>query len=277
MQDKTRAYLQQVISRYLNNDARIVGVLNQLQNDSPYIVAIHMYCKRIRTRGWNWLNAQWTPSDACITANETEPGYREFLRCVRGVTTEFEGQRGMGRYTLRVAERRTLDDQIGLWNNNRNMPAQGTALLRLVERRLTRREYPDPHTEASAQAFVDWFVALNDPETTNAAPGLTDHGLVQAADFVVYTRQGVRIAGTSTSQTSIDLWEGRNVNTPLNFSAALNTAVQAFNRSEPQQRFDNQHLQRPYEPWHYGYLPVVLDQTLQACVTEAAANAEPTE
>ncbi len=277
MQAKTRAYLQQVISRYLNNDARITGVLAQLQNDAPYIVAIHMYCKRIRTRGWDWLNAQWTPSDACITANETEAGYREFQRCVRGVTTQFEGQQAMRLYTLRVNPRRTMDDQIRLWNNNRNMPAQGTALLRLVERRLTRREYPDPHTEASAQAFTDWFVALDDPETTNAAPGLTDHGLIQAADFVVYTRRGAVVAGTSTSQDSIDLWEGRNVNTPLNFSAALNTAVRDFNRAEPEARFDNQHLQRPYEPWHYRYLRVVIDQTMQACVTEAAANAEPTE
>ena len=121
---------------------------------------------------------------------------------------------------------------------------------------------------------MDWFVALNDPETTNAAPGLTDHGLMQAADFVVYTRRGAPVAGASTSQASIDLWEGRNANTPVNFSAALNTAVRAFNRNEPEARFDSQHLQAPYEPWHYRYLRVVVDQAIQACVTETAANAE---
>ncbi|HUQ91938.1 MAG TPA: hypothetical protein VM120_09665 [Bryobacteraceae bacterium] len=277
MQPKTRAYLNGVVQHYLNSDARMAGVLGQLQNDAPWILAIHIYCKRIRVHGWDWFNQQWTPSDACITANQNTQSYTEFTRCIAGVTSQFERQPGMSSYTLQVNPRRTLSTQIVLWNRNQYTRPRGNALLRRVERALRRREYPDPPTETSAALFEAWFVALDDPEVTNAAPGLTDHGIMQAADFVIHRRTGATVAGTDTAAASIDLWEGRNASYPVSFAAALNTAVRAFNRSEPEARFSSQHLQSPYEPWHYEYLRAVIDHTMGACRDEVQASAETTE
>lgn len=143
-------------------------------------------------------------------------------------------------FTLGHSDPRNLNKQVELWNNNTKTVPQAAedikrkCLLEIVD-------YPDlPDTE-KFRTFLKTCTVI--PGTTNAAPGLSDHGHMNAVDFVV--KQNDRtIAGTSTGKMK-EKWDDPG------WTQMLNTAVKNYLMNNSSKLFSEDHLKNPREPWHY--------------------------
>lgn len=141
--------------------------------------------------------------------------------------------------TLRYTEARDLDRQCQLWVENLSVKEAGGRLLEETSRELTGSTYiPNPGPEA-AERFRRWLkTRLVNPEPTNAAPGLSDHGKMQAVDF--YVMEGKKKLASIRSATIEREWHATG------FATKLKAATAGTCLDGP--------LMTPYEPWHYSVL-----------------------
>jgi hypothetical protein len=107
--------------------------------------------------------------------------------------------------------------------------------------RLEIVHYPDQPDPQSIEKFRSFLGDCKvDPEPSLAAPGTSDHGRMEAIDFVVM-KDGKKIADTVTANIGLD-WDGPG------WTMKLKKAV-----IESKATFDHHYLDKNglREPWHY--------------------------
>lgn len=204
------------------------AALKRIDGKGRRMLALRSYLRSERS-----LEARWSWSAEEIADYEKSPARQKALDAVAAVVKTFE-EKNPG-FTLYVnAEVRSLDEQIGKWNDNASVGA-GAAEL--------EKDFADwarDHAkakEAAARAFLAGWKPDRRPMI--AAPGLSPHGRAEAFDFQIM-KDGAIIAAASTSIID-DVWEKDG------WSARLKAAVEGSG-----QPFDGP-LENPEEPWHYEY------------------------
>lgn len=217
---------------------RVQAALKRIDNKGRRMLALRSYLRSERS-----LEARWSWSAEEITDYEKSPARQRALDAVAAVIKAFE-EKNPG-FTLYVnAEVRSLDEQIGKWNDNASVGA-GAAEL--------EKDFADwarDHAkakEAAARAFLTGWKPERRPMI--AAPGLSPHGRAEAFDFQIM-KDGAIIAPASTSIID-DVWEEDG------WTARLKAAVKASG-----QPFDGP-LENPEEPWHYEYEAEETNRTVE--------------
>lgn len=154
-------------------------------------------------------------------------------------------------------EARNYERQLELWNQNEKKNGLEEKLRVLAREELVDEHYPDdpkPH-DPSLHNFGEFLIKNGSPEilggtTTNAPPGLSDHGQLTAFDFVVM-KNGHLVAGTSTNKDYMRInWEQSG------YAKSLKEAAEEANKAlKPAAMFEGPlRAGRLYEPWHYKYV-----------------------
>ncbi len=258
-EEKLEAYVQQLVDPM---EVRLTNVLGNIRNKYRHLLAVRGYTRfadRIDTR-WPWTEAEGLTFQA---SSEGEAMEREKRSIFREFASRHSG------YTLSAnMEPRSLTSQRNSWNSNDTVLALGKRLWVLARRELDNNStYPETPTEASIIAFRTWIarnpgalglrvtvlrtvdgerVRVTVRSPTNATPGLSSHGRLQALDFIVRRRGRVIAAARSGQRNTV--WRG-----DINWRNRLRNAINAV-RPSIRDHWDGP-LRSPDEPWHYTYTP----------------------
>ncbi len=187
----------------------VIETLNRIDNDLQ-ILALRRY---IRKRGD--LNTQWAWSETRVKQYLNSPQYTQVRTKIDLVKTKFASMNPG--YSLGVSPIRDLSRQIRLWNHNKKVRTAASYLQTNCIKDI--ESSPDLIDRESLNNFKSYLEHSHvNPEPTSAAPGLSDHGQMNAVDFVILQGQK-QIAGTSTSSIPI-VWEGSEC-----WAQKLNVAV----------------------------------------------------
>jgi hypothetical protein len=175
----------------------------------------------------------WTPEQARELANTGRP--LELLAETAKVQNAFARQNPG--YELIVSPLRSLEKQVRLWNGNHTVGLASEKLWKqMVEVLGEAHQYPDPPTGPSIAKFkMTLHDAMVTPEPSSAAPGISDHGRMQAVDLVV-AQDGDVIAGTDTKEIATK-WQHDGWGKKLIKATAGTRLVGP--------------LKHPFEPWHW--------------------------
>lgn len=139
------------------------------------------------------------------------------------------------------AKPRSLDEQVKLYNQNGSAKSAGKKIFEQVGRRMN--DFPMPPDVLHVEKFC--YMVAQDvhglPKITNATPGLSDHGHMNAIDFHV-KKDGVKVLQSGGA----DGWRASGM------SDALKDATNSVNNDAGEIIFDGP-LKSPDEPWHYQY------------------------
>jgi hypothetical protein len=216
------------------------GLTSQVQQTLPKIQGLPLQVLALRrylrigysaTEKWAWTEQQYAEFNLSYAAVELR-------RSIEAVKAKFE--RDNPGHTLKTAAKfRPLDRQIH--NFCASAKVQNAAVL-LGKAVLTEIDsYADEIDDRAVRKFREFLRSYQfskHDEPSVAVPGTSDHGRAQAIDFVIY-RGGKEIAGPSTAQIK-PIWTGQGYGEKLN--QAVRGSANLFKRD---------HLQVPFEPWHY--------------------------
>ncbi|HVF66194.1 MAG TPA: hypothetical protein VM914_00930 [Pyrinomonadaceae bacterium] len=183
--------------------------------------------------------SRWAWSRERIEAYEKSPEYAAALAEVDKVRREFEAANPG--YTLRVNTKvRSLDEQLGKWNETESIKRAGEELLARAREEVAVPSYGDDAKASDVRRFENFLRGSTTRATpTLAVPGLSPHGQARAFDFQVM-RGAQLIAGTSGVEATWD-----TAGWTLKLQEAVGRASTKF--AGP--------LASPREPWHYDYRP----------------------
>jgi hypothetical protein len=213
------------------------------------LIALRKYLrepKRVKN-DWAWTEEQEKKF-------KQQPEYKTLMEAVGTVQEEFEKVKPG--YTLVTNTKfRSLDTQLKYWNGNSGVKQLGASFEKKVLKEIARSEYPEEPDKDSLKTFIDYLKKEEVGGTTShAVPGLSDHGHLEAFDFVV-KKEGKVIAGTSTKvdpDTKVS-YQKKYWDDP-GYTEALKAAVKAANAKLKKGRFEGPlKAGSLYEPWHYTY------------------------
>ncbi|HKP63375.1 MAG TPA: hypothetical protein VJV78_41855 [Polyangiales bacterium] len=238
--EKVDAYMDAVIEVFHPGKFHVRDALAAIDKKLPAGIDGQLYrllaLRRYLQKGGAMLVANWP-----WTTAEQKTTYRgviaDLRKAAKLVKSNFEDANpGL---TLRYTEARDLERQAQLWVDNETVKTAGAALLAMTRRELAGSSYiPNPGAEAAERfrTYLKGTYLTTDP--TNAAPGLSDHGKMQAIDF--YVLQGKKTIASIRTKTIQREW----LNTGL--AVKLKDATKGTPLIGP--------LRKPYEPWHYSIL-----------------------
>lgn len=210
---------------------KIRDALQKIQNPSHELLALRRYIRKAKDldRQWVWSAEQIKVYDssplAAIVRGEIEKVRKKFEELNQG-------------YTLATSPIRDLARQVRLWNGNRTVRAASNDLKAKCLEEIIKPTYPNAPDPDSIERFRKFLGHCKvHPEPTSAAPGLSDHGQMNAIDFVVM-RDREKIAGTETATLELK-W------VKPGWDRKLKEAV-----TDSKSLFIGP-LQHPREPWHY--------------------------
>lgn len=218
-------------------DPRVAATLARIDGLGPRLLALRAYLRAGTT-----LPQRWSWTDAQIAHYEASPSRHVLEAELERVRIAFETANPG--YTLWVNPQvRSLEVQLEGWNSNDSVAVAGATLLDAVRKATTAAasEAPTPATTTGARlaAFLNAYV----PPTPAAlaAPGLSPHGRMGAADF--HVRQGEQTVAAPDTRQVASVWVAQG------WRERLRDAVRS---ASP--RFHGP-LAVPDEPWHYDYRP----------------------
>ena len=213
--------------------AKVSDTVRKISGTDRQLLALRSY---VRNRGS--LDEKWSWSAERIASYAGSAEYRAVERELANITRQFE--KSNAGYTLYVnSQVRSLDAQIGKWNDSESVGTAAKALEKAAVKNLPRQGC---QSVEGRRAFSDFLAKWYPARTpTLAAPGLSKHGQARAFDFQV--KRGNEIVAGTDSRSSIASWDKKGWTQKLR--AAVNAASSKF--SGP--------LKMPYEPWHYEYAP----------------------
>jgi hypothetical protein len=208
---------------------KVQEALGLIGNFPRQLLALRRYIRKE-----NNLDTQWVWTEEQIKAYEASPRAARVRLEVEKVRKKFE-ELNPG-YTLGVSPIRDLQRQVNLWNGNATVRLAADDLRwKCLQEIAGYPDWPDVNARARFRAFLGHCSVQ--PEPTSAAPGLSDHGQMNAIDFVIL--QGHRkIAGTTTATIPAE-WDAPRWTQKLKEAVTLSHSV-----------FIGP-LQHPREPWHY--------------------------
>jgi hypothetical protein len=237
---KVTAYMDAVVDIFQPGKFHARDALNCIEkhlpagiDGQPYtLLALRRYLRKggaLLIANWPWTTAEQSTTYRGVI--------KELREAAKRVKENFE--KANPGLTLRYTEARDLDRQAQLWVDNLSVKAAGERLLEQVRRELAGSNYiPNPGPEA-AERFRRYLKTKEvNPEPTNAAPGLSDHGKMQAIDF--YVNQGKKTIAGIRSKTIDAEWHHTGL------AKKLKAATAGTRLDGP--------LMTPYEPWHYSVL-----------------------
>lgn len=234
----------------------LIETIWQVKDSDRFLMALVAYLKVVES---GKLDKKWTWDDEKIAAWKKTPERKEVENAVAAVAAKFAALpeiAGTGRTLTGGAKPRPLNKQIDYWNGNGSAKKLGGILRRGLLEEIQKPEYTDPPDAASAAAFKKLLVGgwpnsylisqkkkekLDSIFTTNAAPGLSDHGQMRAIDF------HVKVPGGKDFHPGGDeRWESSGM------AGLLKKAIESYNAEKGRKVFDGP-LKSPNEPWHYDY------------------------
>lgn len=217
-------------------DPRVAQTLGGINSTGRQLLALRSYVQSAAH-----LDERWSWSRQEIQAFEGSPQQRDLQQEIDRVGAAFAAANPG--YELHVNPQvRSLEDQIDKWNRNPSVLAASAQIVLAAKAFVVTAGHAADPMESRRLAF-ERFLSSFTPATrpSIAAPGLSLHGQMRAADFQVYQRGRV-VAGPSTASITKD-WEASGWSAKLD--AAVRTASSRF--VGPQKL--------PPEPWHYNYVP----------------------
>jgi hypothetical protein len=183
--------------------------------------------------------SRWAWSRERIESYEKSPEYAAALAEVDKVRKEFEASNPG--YTLRVnTSVRSLDEQLGKWNETESVGRAGEELLARAREEVAGASYSDDAKASDVRRFENFLRTSSTRATpTLAVPGLSPHGQARAFDFQVMHGAQL-IAGASGVEAAWD-----KAGWTLKLQEAVGRASTKFTGP----------LASPREPWHYDYRP----------------------
>ena len=185
------------------------------------------------------LEKRWSWSETKITAFEGSSEQKALLADIARITAHFStANPGYSLFTnTRV---RSLDHQIGAWNENASVGSAAENLMTALKADpAISLSGPEP---VSAEKLKQWLLSHAPMPSPNlAAPGLSAHGQMRAIDFQI-SRNGALIAPADSAKTE-SVWRSQGWDAKL--KASIAAAGPAFEGP----------LTSPDEPWHYSYTP----------------------
>lgn len=241
-EEKLKAYVDEIEKGL---DTQIQGALTGMPLMERRVLAVRGYLRfSSMKRGSIADNWAWSSQDMEEFKKSAE--FTRMRSAVSDVKSTFAAQNPNHTLSVDPDKVRSLEQQVGLWNQNASVQKLGRELIGKLKK--TLETLPDTPDATSLEAFRKVLVEAGlSGSPTNATPGLSQHGQAKAFDFVVMKGSEV-IAGTVTA-TSKEKWDDAG------WTAKLKKAVQGAG-----DHFVGP-LASPYEPWHYVY-------------REAAATAE---
>ena len=241
VEEKLTRYIDEIS---LTMDPRAYKALQRIGFEPAKLLALRGYVRqgKIRDEKWAWTKQQ---SDDFKKGRE----YERLMEAVKQVQNQF-ATANPG-YTLNTkTEYRTLEDQINLWNQNHTVKHLGGVLIENSLEEIA--DYPEIPTEESLTRFRKFLKAQNSKaiggSPSNATPGLSDHGHLNAFDFVVMKGSEI-VAGTSTKNNyQQERWDKPG------WTEKLKNIIETVNNNLKDGRFEGPlKAGSLYEPWHYAY------------------------
>jgi hypothetical protein len=193
------------------------------------ILALRRYIRKAKG-----LDAQWVWSHEQISSYKASPQFARVRSEIEKVKTTFE-KMNPG-YSLAYSPIRDLKRQVRLWNANKTVAvAAGDLERKCLQEMANYPERPDPNSVEKFRKFLGHCPVH--PEPTSAAPGLSDHGQMNAIDFVVM-KGATKIADTRTVTIGTE-WDAPGWTQKLKDAVVLSQSLFAGP------------LQHPREPWPY--------------------------
>jgi len=217
-------------------DATATAALERIEGGDRQLLAMRSYL-----RAGPGLAAQWSWTDAEIAAYRYADEYRDAQAEIEKVVAAFEGANpGYQLYVNR--EVRSLDVQLGSWNENPSVAAAAAELHAAAVAEAANPAYTKPSSDAAIARFRAFLAGWHSTEPVSvAAPGLSPHGQLRALDFQV--QKDDRIVASTSAADAVVQWDAEG------WSEKLKQAViSASPRMEGP-------LESPREPWHYSYTP----------------------
>ena len=215
--------------------------LSEIPTIGRKLLALRSYLRARSTLADRW---SWTRQE--IEAFQESDERQALLAEVAAVIADFAFANPG--YTLYANTRvRSLETQIRKWNTNASV---GQAAKELIL--AWHEKFPEPMPDLDHLNLLKIRNWLSQFKPTNraklAAPGLTRHGRANAIDFQVM-QNGKFIAGTDSRQIE-SVWQKNGW--AIKLKASILNAGPSFKGP----------LMRPYEPWHYDYVPTVEGDTI---------------
>jgi len=211
---------------------KVRGALSMI-GDPPRVqlLALRRYIRKAKS-----LDAQWVWDQEQIRAFEHGAASAHVRAEIDKVKSAFTTLNPG--FTLGVSPIRNLARQVTKFKGNTSVQKAATGLEQDCLRAMDN--YPDNPDQVATQAFRTFLGQCSvQPEPTSAAPGLSDHGQMNAIDFVVVRIQGQKLIAGTTTSTIRDAWDAPGWTEKL--QAAVKSAGEAFKGP----------LASPREPWHY--------------------------
>ena len=226
-----------LVNRYLDLTAARLATpartaLRQIHDAPRQLLATRSYliAGGALTKRWSWTEEQ-------IESFARTPEHRALLAEIARVRTTFE-QQNPGHSLYVNTETRSLNVQVGRWNENTGVARVAQQLHRAAIKELGRHAYPATPDAPAVDRFAEFLRSWRPPMAAPlAAPGLSRHGQSRAVDFQV-VRCGQIVAGTDVASVR-RVWEAEG------WAHKLRRAIGAANFVGP--------LRSPNEPWHYEY------------------------
>lgn len=217
-------------------DAMATAALERIEGGDRQLLATRSYL-----RGGPDLAAQWSWTDAEIAAYAYSAEYRDVQADADKVVAAFEAANpGYQLYVNR--EVRSLDVQLGSWNENPSVAAAAAELHAAALAESANPAYTKPSSDAAIARFRAFLLGWYPSEPVSvAAPGLSPHGQLRALDFQV--QKGDRIVASTSAADAVVQWDAEGWTEKLK---------QAVTSASPRMQGP---LESPREPWHYSYAP----------------------
>jgi hypothetical protein len=208
---------------------KVQEALELIGEPTHQLLALRRYIRKAKD-----LNKQWVWSAEQIHTYEAGPEFGKVQHQIQIVKEKF-ATLNPG-YTLGVSPIRDLKRQVRLWNGNKTVHRAGDDLEQKCL--LEIANYPEAPDAIAIEKFRKFLGQCSvDPEPTSAAPGLSDHGQMNAIDFVVF-KDKTKIADTKSATIGTD-WDKPGWTDKLKNAVTLSGS-----------QFKGP-LQHPREPWHY--------------------------
>jgi hypothetical protein len=212
-------------------DSRATVALSQISGADRRLLAVRAYLRAAET-----LPQRWSWSAQRLADYESTPEGRAANADIDAVADAFTAANPG--FTLEVNRQpRSLELQLGHWNENASVKAVAASLVESLEKHLAGSTH-NPTADELRAALIAWTPPV---AATLAAPGLSAHGQGRAFDFQVL-QEGRVIAGLDAAAAHRQ-WDAAG------WTQKLHRAMKAAHG-----RFAGP-LQSPYEPWHYAYNP----------------------
>lgn len=208
---------------------KVQEALRMIGTPALQLLALRRYIRK--SKG---LDSQWVWSHEQINVYQNSLQFTRVRSEIEKVRKKFE-ELNPG-YTLGVSPIRDLDRQVALWKGNKTVHVAAEDLKRkCLQEIVNYSDWPDQNGIEKFRTFLRHCSVH--PEPTSAAPGLSDHGQMNAIDFVII--QGHRKIADTKTATIDTQWDAPGWTQKLKDAVLLSNSL--FIGPLP----------HPREPWHY--------------------------